>query len=79
MFGIESVIAVAQDAELERLNMLGQSCLQIAAALGNVPVVEALLKREGWLKHINNPSSCNDTFSYLPSKAVRLAWGHRVV
>jgi hypothetical protein len=33
--------------------MIGQSCLQIAAALGNLLVVEALLKRKYMHKQIN--------------------------
>jgi hypothetical protein len=68
-FGLESVITSAEDAELEELNALNQSSLQIAAARGHLPVVKALLGRNCVRKSINISSHCRETNHHMSRSA----------
>jgi hypothetical protein len=76
IFGLESVITGATDAEIAEKNLFKQTNLQIAAARGHDGVVKALLKRIPVLKDINLSSRKDDTFWDLEDPSEHEFWSH---
>ena len=75
-FGLESVIIVATDAEIEEKIVFKQTNLQVAAARGHEGVVKALLERKTVLKDINVSSCRYDTFWDLRHLSEHESWSY---